>query len=99
MASREGEGEGTCISVNVFIVLIPIRIIYFREILSIRVSNLVPFRFFSFRFSRDFIRDPIIVKEFLYVGERICASGNFFRGELKNEKVLILKFEKVGDDK
>lgn len=85
-----------CISVNVFIVLIPIRIIYFREILSIRISNLVPF--FSFRFSRDFIRDPIIVKEFLYVGERICASGNFFRGEL-NEKVLILKFEKVGDDK
>lgn len=96
MAWREGEGGGTCISVNVFIVLIPIRIIYFREILSIRVSNLVPF--FSFRFSRDFIRDPIIVKEFLYVGERICASGNFFRGEL-NEKVLILKFEKVGDDK
>lgn len=96
MASREGEGEGTCISVNVFIVLIPIRIIYFREILSIRISNLVPF--FSFRFSRDFIRDPIIVKEFLYLGERICASGNFFRGEL-NEKVLILKFEKVGDDK
>lgn len=96
MASREGEGERTCISVNVFIVLIPIRIIYFREILSIRISNLVPF--FSFRFSRDFIRDPIIVKEFLYVGERICASGNFFRGEL-NEKVLILKFEKVGDDK
>lgn len=96
MASREGEGGGTCISVNVFIVLIPIRIIYFREILSIRISNLVPF--FSFRFSRDFIRDPIIVKEFLYVGERICASGNFFRGEL-NEKVLILKFEKVGDDK
>lgn len=94
MASREG--GGTCISVNVFIVLIPIRIIYFREILSIRISNLVPF--FSFRFSRDFIRDPIIVKEFLYVGERICASGNFFRGEL-NEKVLILKFEKVGDDK
>lgn len=98
MASREGEGGGTCISVNVFIVLIPIRIIYFREILSIRISNLVPFRFFSFRFSRDFIRDPIIVKEFLYVGERICASGNFFRGEL-NEKVLVLKFEKVGDDK
>lgn len=97
MASREGEGEGTCISVNVFIVLIPIRIIYFREILSIRISNLVPF--FSFRFSRDFIRDPIIVKEFLYLGKRICASGNFFRGELKNEKVLILKFEKVGDDK
>lgn len=96
MAWREGEGGGTCISVNVFIVLIPIRIIYFREILSIRISNLVPF--FSFRFSRDFIRDPIIVKEFLYVGERICASGNFFRGEL-NEKVLILKFEKVGDDK
>lgn len=96
MAWREGEGGGTCISVNVFIVLIPIRIIYFREILSIRISNLVPF--FSFRFSRDFIRDPIIVKEFLYVGERICASGNFFRGEL-NEKILILKFEKVGDDK
>lgn len=96
MAWREGEGGGTCISVNVFIVLIPIRIIYFCEILSIRISNLVPF--FSFRFSRDFIRDPIIVKEFLYVGERICASGNFFRGEL-NEKVLILKFEKVGDDK
>lgn len=95
MAWREGEGGGTCISVNVFIVLIPIRIIYFREILSIRISNLVPFRFFSFRFSRD----PIIVKEFLYLGERICASGNFFRGELKNEKVLILKFEKVGDDK
>lgn len=94
MAWREGEGGGTCISVNVFIVLIPIRIIYFREILSIRISNLVPF--FSFRFSRDFIRDPIIVKEFLYVGERICASGNFFRGEL-NEKVLILKFEKVDD--
>lgn len=94
MASREGEEGGTCISVNVFIVLIPIRIIYFREILSIRISNLVPF--FSFRFSRDFIRDPIIVKEFLYVGERICASGNFFRGEL-NEKVLILKFEKVDD--
>lgn len=63
-----------------------------------RFESRISFRFFSFRFSRDFIRDPIIVKEFLYVGERICASGNFFRGEL-NEKVLILKFEKVGDDK